>query len=83
MATSTTITLAERPAWLQDVARDLPPMMGVEQVATVLCVHPQTVRKWIADRSLPAVRSVPGAGSSRVIVSRAAVLDWLAARATV
>lgn len=73
-------TIKERPPWLADIARDLPALMTVEQVATTLHVHPKTVRKRIAAHTLRAVRSV---GSSHYLIPRDALLDWLAARAVV
>lgn len=68
---------ADWPPWLADIARDLPPLLTVEQVATLLRVHHRTVRVYIRDRSLRAVQAVPGRGSSRVLVPRSAVLEWL------
>ncbi len=75
----TTTPIKDRAPWLQDIARDLPPLLTVEQVAAVVHAHPKTVRKWIRARALHAVQ---GAGSSHYIISRCAVLDWLAARST-
>lgn len=66
-----------RPPWLADVARDLPAIMTIEEVAAALRMHERTVRRHIKDRTLRAVQSA-GSGS-RVIVPRASVLDWLAA----
>jgi excisionase family DNA binding protein len=68
------------PPWLADIARDLPPLLDVDQVAVVLHMHHRTVRKHVADRTLRAVRNVPGSGSSRVMIPRVAVIDWLRAR---
>jgi len=72
-----------RPPWLADIARDLPALMTIDEVAKILRVHPKTVSRWISDRTLKSVRSVLGSGTSRVTISRDAVLDWLAAHEVV
>lgn len=71
------MTLDELPEWLRDVHASLPPLLTVEQAAVALHMHHKTVRKCIARGELRAVRSVTGAGSSRVIIPRVSVLDWL------
>ncbi len=71
---------APLPEWLEDIKRSLPPLMRVPEVADVLRMHPRTVRNHVEAGTLRAVRNVPGMGSSRVLIPRAAVIEWLAKR---
>lgn len=54
-------------------------MLTVDECAALLRVHARTVRRYCITGELRAVRAVAGRGSSRLIISRASVISWLAA----
>ena len=66
--------------WATDTAAGLPPLATVDEVSAVLRMHPRTCKRRIAAGRLKAIRSRI-AGSSRVLVARAAVAAYLASLA--
>lgn len=56
---------------------DEPEYMTMEQVTELMQVHERTVRSWIADNGLPALRA-----GREFRFRRASVLEWLNTRAS-
>ena len=69
--------IKERAPWLQDIARDLPAVMTLDEAANILRMSSRTLRRLIANHTISSLRRIPGDGSSRVTIPRAAVLDYL------
>jgi excisionase family DNA binding protein len=70
---------SQLPPDLADVAKSLPPLLTLREAAEVLRLNERTLRKLIADGVIRARRNVPR-GSSRVIVTRYAVIEYLLRR---
>ena len=73
----TPTAIKDRPPWLQDIARDLPVVLTVDECAKVLRISTRHLRSLLAQHVIRSLRNVPGPGSSRVTIPRAAVLDYL------
>ena len=65
------------PDHLQDLATNLPLTMTLQEAAKVMCMHPRTLQRLIADGGLRATRAKLS-GGSRVIITRSEVIRWFA-----
>jgi excisionase family DNA binding protein len=68
------------PPWLADIYEGLAPLLNVVEVAEVLRMSPETVRRHCRAGTLRAVQQHTGRGGSPLLIPRAAVIEWLRRR---
>ncbi len=64
------------PAWLDDIARELPPVSTLAEAARVTRISTRTLKRHIAAKRLAQIKT-GGSRSSRVLVARASLLGLL------
>ena len=65
------------PAWIQDLAASLPPMLSLAETAELLRIHERTVHRMLRDGRLRSIRRVPLPGA-RHLIPRAELVRYLA-----
>lgn len=71
---------AALPPWLDDIYQSLAPLLTVVEVAEVLRLAPETVRRHCRAGTLRAVQQHTGRGGSPLLIPRSAVIEWLQRR---
>jgi excisionase family DNA binding protein len=71
---------AALPPWLEDIYQSLAPLLTVVEVAEVLRLSPETIRRHCRAGTLRAVQQHTGRGGSPLLIPRSAVIEWLQRR---
>lgn len=66
------------PAWIDDLAASLPPLLNLAEVAELLRVHERTLHRMLRDGRLRSIRHAPMPGA-RHLIPRAELVRYLSA----